>query len=339
MAILRRSLPYTAPLLVLVLLGCALVGSIFRERPASGFPHRVHVEGLEMSCSDCHASVEDSDAPGMPEASDCLLCHGDLDDDKSPERRASAFLDGDAVAAVRLSALADEVRFSHRAHAVDYGLACASCHGDVGTSDGIGSAVRVTMADCSRCHEETSGRPESDCALCHREIDTQWLPPTHERDWTRFHGLAVNVQAPGPSNQCSLCHDQTTYCNACHQEQLPRDHNHHFRRRGHLIAASIDRDRCAVCHRSDFCDRCHSVALPRSHRGSFGSPRNRHCLGCHFPLQDEGCFTCHKTDPIHAMAPPQPPWHTPGMNCRQCHGAGIPLRHPDNGGDCNRCHR
>jgi hypothetical protein len=29
----------------------------------------------------------------------------------------------------------------------------------------------------------------------------------------------------------------------------------------------------------------------------------------------------------------------PSMNCRLCHGAGVPLPHVDNGSDCNSCHR
>jgi hypothetical protein len=34
-----------------------------------------------------------------------------------------------------------------------------------------------------------------------------------------------------------------------------------------------------------------------------------------------------------------PPGHTPGMNCRQCHGLTAPLPHADNGSECARCHR
>ena len=34
-----------------------------------------------------------------------------------------------------------------------------------------------------------------------------------------------------------------------------------------------------------------------------------------------------------------PPGHTPAMNCRQCHGRGVPLLHVDNGTECITCHR
>ena len=50
-----------------------------------------------------------------------------------------------------------------------------------------------------------------------------------------------------------------------------------------------------------------------------------------------GCSVCHRDTPGHAASPPKPPWHTPNMNCRSCH-AGT-MKHPDNGDNCNSCHR
>jgi hypothetical protein len=122
---------------------------------------------------------------------------------------------------------------------------------------------------------------------------------------------------------------------------LPRDHTNQWRRFGHGISASLDRDRCEACHRPDSCTACHSTVEPASHTGNFGSPRNTHCLGCHEPLRNEGCVACHSGTPSHALAKPKPPDHNAAMNCRQCHipgGVQPPMPHVDNGSNCNSCH-
>jgi predicted CxxxxCH...CXXCH cytochrome family protein len=75
-----------------------------------------------------------------------------------------------------------------------------------------------------------------------------------------------------------------------------------------------------------------------SHTAGWDCPRNRHCNGCHVPLQTSGsCFVCHKSTPGHDAAPSMPAWHNPGFNCRSCHAAS--LKHPDNGDSCLTCHR
>ena len=77
---------------------------------------------------------------------------------------------------------------------------------------------------------------------------------------------------------------------------------------------------------------------PDSHGGNWGGTQSVHCLTCHFPLSGESCAVCHKGTPSHLEAAPKPDWHTPAMNCRQCHGVGQPLPHVDKGDDCNACH-
>ena len=49
-------------------------------------------------------------------------------------------------------------------------------------------------------------------------------------------------------------------------------------------------------------------------------------------------MVCHKDTRSHALAAPKPAWHTPAMNCRQCHGVSQPLPHVDKGDNCNLCH-
>jgi hypothetical protein len=101
----------------------------------------------------------------------------------------------------------------------------------------------------------------------------------------------------------------------------------------------MDRDRCAACHKPDACAACHQQLAPRSHRGSWGAPRDTHCVGCHLPLtanEPGGCATCHMGTPSHETAPKKPSWHRPDFQCALCHQR-VP--HVTNGTDCNTCHR
>jgi hypothetical protein len=317
--------------------GCVLLSRFStRDRPLA-FSHAIHVQ-QGMDCTDCHAGAEESDDPGMPAQGQCLLCHKDLDAKKPPERRSSVLFTDGKLQVHHAARVPDEVIFSHKAH-VARGLDCSACHPGIQTSERIGTEMRISMDACTRCHERTQppGAGPQDCAVCHKEIKKDVSPPSHEHNWRKMHGQSVRAGGEGMSDRCSLCHTEST-CTACHSETAPESHNAFWRTRGHGIAAEMDRGSCAACHRPDSCQRCHADTLPASHTGMWGSPRDNHCLTCHFPLTGESCAVCHRSAPSHALAAPMPSWHTPGMNCRQCHGVTQPLPHVDNGSTCTMCH-
>jgi hypothetical protein len=273
---------------------------------------------------------------GMPGPQLCAVCHDTQDVELPPEDRIAAlFDDAGRYQREQLVSLSREVIYSHRTHVGTYQLDCADCHGDM--AETAGWSLPIGKKECMECHSE-AGRP-NDCATCHREITMNWAPPNHERAWRIVHGDVVHSGDPSSVNRCAMCHDQESSCQACHLVEQPRDHTNFWRRRGHGIMTSLDRSSCATCHRSDFCQRCHESTRPVSHRGGWGSPLNRHCTQCHFPLQSTSCFTCHKSDPSHNQATPLPPDHNPAMNCRSCHGNGAPLPHHDPGALCTQCHR
>jgi predicted CxxxxCH...CXXCH cytochrome family protein len=180
----------------------------------------------------------------------------------------------------------------------------------------------------------------NECGVCHRSIDRAYEPATHDAAWLAHHGDTVRGRAAGSANRCELCHAAANSCDACHRETPPADHTQHFRLRGHGTWAAIDRSRCSTCHhRRDFCQRCHESTPPLSHVAGFGGTQNRHCASCHFPASSSGCTTCHSGGAQHPSSTPMPAWHSPAMNCRQCHGAGVSLPHPDGGHSCTACHR
>jgi menaquinone reductase, multiheme cytochrome c subunit len=319
----------------LSLVSCVLLDAIRPREPAFGFPHRVHVMDEGFDCGDCHMGVEDTDRPGMPVQMQCMLCHEDIDPDLPEDRRSAAFFVDGRLVAQGLSALSNEVIFSHLRH-VEAGIDCAACHGDVGDTERILPEVAVSMDDCMSCHARTSA--PNDCATCHLAYSSELAPFTHDHLWMEVHGGVVRGRSRDVVDRCSMCHTEET-CSSCHQTEAPRDHTNFWRRRGHAFGAGLDRNRCATCHQPDSCNTCHADSRPISHVGSWGGSRSNHCLSCHIPLQSEGCYTCHKSTPSHFLAPPKPPDHHPAMDCRQCHGLTAPLLHADSGADCNACHQ
>ncbi len=318
------------------LAGCVLFSGEGPVKRAWAFSHRLHTT-LDISCTDCHADAESGDEPGMPRLSTCRLCHAQIDEGKPPERKVDTFFDEGKFRTVDRGALGKEVVFSHSRH-VASGTECNVCHTGIGENDDALLLPRASMDTCTSCHASRS--VASACATCHTTIRAEVAPASHEQNWQFRHGGVCRRGSTETADRCTLCHQETS-CAACHMTMLPRDHTNQWRRVGHGISASLDRDRCAACHQPDSCVRCHSTVQPASHTGSFGSPRDNHCLGCHQPLSSEGCVACHPGTPSHALAHPKPMDHNPAMNCRQCHipgGVQPPMPHVDNGDNCNSCH-
>lgn len=249
-------------------------------------------------------------------------------------------------------------------------------HGARVQSAGVAFPARCEMchesrAACDRCHQETrpashnrawqathgqsvarlGGGTPSRCSMCHIEdrycadCHARTPPASHARLWPRRHGRLVRAAGGALPASCTLCHTSRTFCDRCHLDEPPRSHTTLFRTRTHGVLVSIDRRSCRTCHQVDFCIRCHQDTEPRSHRGGWAAGRNTHCVQCHFPVgRNRGCSTCHKEQPVHATAPPQPANHSPGRDCRVCHNAlgrgGAPrMRHVDRGLACEGCHR
>jgi len=334
-----RSRAATALLVLSVFLaGCALMEAWgVKEDSSSTFNHSVHVIDNELECSFCHDPETEGGPPTIPPLEFCSLCHSDEDVEKDPEDRASWFYDEEGNhKGQSIVALDEELIFDHGAHVELAGDDCLVCHEGYDESERILVDDAFSMDECSACHDALG--VDDACSVCHSVIDENWVPESHGQAWERLHGQAFRMRQEAITGRCEVCHSEST-CNSCHQSETPRNHDNFWRLRGHAVPATLDRDNCAVCHRDDGCIRCHEDTQPLNHKGSFGSPRNNHCLGCHFPLSSSGCLTCHKSTPSHNQAPDQPPDHVPGADCRACHGRNAPLRHVDDGSDCNACHR
>jgi len=321
--------------LLLLCGSCALIGRIGGGEKRFAFSHRVHVVDEAMSCVSCHENFARADDPGMPSPDTCAVCHEETDAEKPPERQVAGLFDGENFRALRAAKLDEEVIFSHKLHAKDP-ASCGGCHVEIDTNEAIDSDIGVRMERCETCHQSES--VASECSTCHTQVDVDWAPPSHSFSWRQRHGPVVRGCAGPTADNCSICHTEST-CVACHREEAPTNHNAFCRNRSHGLLARMDRASCATCHTPDSCEQCHADTRPVSHTGSWGGSRSRHCVSCHQPLESEGCVVCHRSTPSHQTAAPKPAWHTPVMNCRQCHGLTQPLPHVDNGDDCNACHQ
>ncbi len=323
------------------LAGCGLVRALAGGPAPRPFNHEAHtVRGI--GCADCHETAEKEARAGMPSKAFCMNCHEDLDKDqeKPLEKKVAWFLDAAGEPAwAAFGRQSSEIKFSHKDHAAK-GVACLSCHEGMDKDTGLVPAGKLQRMDsCVSCHSEKAPR-KNDCATCHATLGPQVAPASHRQLWDKTHGrCAREGKAAATSNDCAMCHRQDS-CANCHQTRPPADHNEFFRLRGHGIISSLDRDRCATCHTTDSCARCHQQTAPVSHTAGWGAFNQRHCTSCHVPLSPStsgGCAVCHRSTPSHASAPPKPAWHTPVMNCRSCHAGS--LKHPDNGDNCNSCHK
>ena len=311
---------------------CMMVETAAPRVIPSRFDHSAHAADRELDCGFCHVPDREGKMR-RPGPQLCTPCHEQLGLGPESLDVETLFDESGRYRATGVADLGPSMLFDHNAH---QGHAeCADCHGDIATSDGI-PMPSIQKDDCMDCH--ASSGASNECSVCHVAIDRHWQPATHGGLWEREHGAVVRREDDALVNRCELCHVGEQSCDACHRLVQPRSHTNFFRIRGHGILASIDRESCVTCHRPDFCNRCHQVTPPRSHRAGFGSPRNRHCVGCHTPLADSGCATCHKATPSH-RGPGLPPGHHPAMDCRRCHGNGVRLPHPDNGTQCTDCHR
>lgn len=315
--------------------GCALLTGLgLTGGTPYAFPHALHVKDQGLDCDACHAGAIEGAAAGMPELSQCMLCHQEMDGEKPPERRASHYFPNGAMPTAHVKVLPAGTKFSHAAHA-GRNVACTECHGDVTAAGWAPATAGRLKADCMGCHAERQVR--NDCATCHDEWRRDTPPGSHAENWRRVHGGRARAATGASQDQCALCHTESA-CAACHRTQQPESHSPHWRQVSHGLAASLDREACSVCHESDSCNRCHQETAPRSHRAGWGSPRDTHCLDCHWDSQSS-CTVCHSGTPSHATATPKPSWHVAGMNCRLCHGAGAPLPHVDSGANCESCHK
>jgi hypothetical protein len=160
---LKRSLVFAA---VAALIAIGWVVALPQAPLAQGmsFNHQRHAG---MACSACHRGVESSAQAGLPTVAICQNCHATAPN-ASAEDWWEAVSRGGPERWRQLTTVPPHVMFSHRRHVGIARLACASCHGEVGsrTAPPGRALVKVEMSSCVSCHSREGA--SEDCASCHR---------------------------------------------------------------------------------------------------------------------------------------------------------------------------
>jgi c(7)-type cytochrome triheme protein len=131
------------------------------------FNHAKHTGAL--TCVACHSGVMTGAQATLPSGDICIKCHAAKPASVSQASwQAIQQTAGQPPAWVPVTRLPQHVMFSHRRHVALGGLACESCHKDIGTSTAppTRTPLRLEMKTCLACHQKEGAN--EDCAGCHR---------------------------------------------------------------------------------------------------------------------------------------------------------------------------
>jgi hypothetical protein len=137
------------------------------EQPVA-FNHRIHVQDLELACTDCHQFYETETFSGLPEADTCAMCHEEAQSQSGEEAKLVSLLsEGGPLEWQSLFAQPAHVFYSHSRHVTVAGIECDQCHGLIGESETPPRKVELLSMDaCIDCHQQRQA--STDCTDCHR---------------------------------------------------------------------------------------------------------------------------------------------------------------------------
>lgn len=129
------------------------------------FNHAAHTDALD--CVGCHEGADSMARAGIPQGDFCVGCHEDAPS-VVEAAQWEAITNGVPIAWQRVTRVPDHTYFSHRRHVASGGLACETCHADVGarTQAVTVAAIAPTMDACLSCHAQEGA--SEDCTACHR---------------------------------------------------------------------------------------------------------------------------------------------------------------------------
>ncbi len=195
------------------------------------------------------------------------------------------------------------IKFSHKFHVQESGIACADCHVKAAASVLASEGLRPDHTNCESCHAE---QIENSCTTCHVGDDplsyAAKIAPVRElvfshkqhldqgAECTTCHAGLDQMETPvgehvPTMSTCNTCHEgakATDACEACHTNLAalrPVEHNRtDFIREHKKVAQRMDAN-CASCHTEETCQDCHNgedlyrVNVPGQDRQTPHGPR------------------------------------------------------------------
>lgn len=169
------------------------------------FSHRHHAGELKIDCRYCHTSVESSSFAGLPPTHTCLTCHSQIFTDTAMlQPVVASATHRQPLAWNRVNALPDHVYFNHSIH-IAKGVACTTCHGDVGGMALMRQGEPLEMRWCLDCHRDPAPRLEPTLARVfapHPAAD-RGTPVSPERATQTYAQRYIH---PAHLTNCSTCH-------------------------------------------------------------------------------------------------------------------------------------
>ncbi len=174
---MRKFIKHNSRLLVIVLSAIfvlSIVWVVLGARPTIVQPieynHKLHIETVELICSDCHINVETMPSATIPNIELCEECHYDEPMTESPEeaKLIKYIEENKQIPWQQIYSVPDHVYFSHKRHVVIGELACYECHGHVEelSKPSPYPIWLPSMDNCIDCHKQL--KVTSDCLSCHR---------------------------------------------------------------------------------------------------------------------------------------------------------------------------
>lgn len=141
---------------------------IYPPTPAQpvAFTHKLHLAN-GMKCVDCHAGVNQGPDAGLPSIKLCMMCHQAIDTGNPEIKKIAAYYaQGQDIPWKQVYWYYPDahVRFWHAPH-LRAGVACQTCHGDMGKQTVAVRSINLTMGFCINCHRMK--KASLDCTTCH----------------------------------------------------------------------------------------------------------------------------------------------------------------------------
>ncbi len=139
------------------------------------FPHDRHV-AAGVQCVFCHPGTINSFQATIPSTAKCMGCHQNVNvttGQAKVELLLNAAQNNRPLRWLKRTVLPDFVYFTHEIH-VSRGLACETCHGNVGQMAVFYEAKTINMGFCVTCHRQQTSLPSLEqerllsCINCHK---------------------------------------------------------------------------------------------------------------------------------------------------------------------------
>ena len=164
MRLLRLSCVLAACILVALAQTTKLPGP---EQPIP-FSHKLHAGAQNLTCGTCHKNADAGAKMGLPTAAMCMQCHSDIKTESPAIQKLVALTNEKReINWRRVYQVPSYVRFNHRSH-LEANSACVTCHGNVAEFEQMYLAVKISMPNCIKCHEENGAR--TGCSYCHKRM-------------------------------------------------------------------------------------------------------------------------------------------------------------------------